>query len=530
MATELFDVLAGGGELGERMRGIDWAATSLGPVETWPQSLRTCIRIILTSSQPMFVWWGDELINLYNDAYISILAGKHPWALGKPAATVWGEIWSSVEPRAQRAMRDNQGTFDEALLLVMERSGYREETYYTFSYSPVPGDRGGPGGILCANSSDTQRIFGERQQALLSAVSSATAEARTPIEVCTRAAEAFDSNPRDLPFAVLYVVENAVASVAATTGIAAEHPLIATLPIQDVIATRGLVVQPLAAAARVPTGPWDEPATETIALPIFSSERSLAAVLVVGRNPFRRLDDDYRRFLELLAGQIGSSLASAQAYEAERRRAEALAELDRAKTTFFSNISHEFRTPLTLMIGPTEDALRTESRALTGESLDAVYRNELRLLKLVNALLDFSRIEAGRVEAQYEAIDIAQYTRELASAFRSAMERAGLDFEVQTGTITGPVYVDRSMWEKIVLNLLSNALKFTFEGSVSVRVVDRGPDVELVVTDTGIGIAATELPRLFERFHRVEGARSRTHEGSGIGLALAHELVKLHQG
>src|SRR3569832_967700 len=177
-ADALFDVFAGGGELGERMRAIDWASTSLGPVETWPQSLRTCVRSILTSSQPMFVWWGDELINLYNDAYCSILAGKHPSALGKPAAEVWREIWGAVGPRAQRAMRDNQGTFDEALLLIMERSGYREETYYTFSYSPVPGDRGAPGGILCANSSDTQRIFGERQQALLREVSAATAAAK----------------------------------------------------------------------------------------------------------------------------------------------------------------------------------------------------------------------------------------------------------------------------------------------------------------------------------------------------------------
>jgi len=529
-ADALFDVFAGGGELGERMRAIDWASTSLGPVETWPQSLRTCVRIILTSSQPMFVWWGDELINLYNDAYCSILAGKHPSALGKPAAEVWREIWGAVGPRAQRAMRDNQGTFDEALLLIMERSGYREETYYTFSYSPVPGDRGEPGGILCANSSDTQRIFGERQQALLREVSAATAEARTPSEVCERAARALASNPRDLPFAALFTIEDDAPRVASTTGIAADHPLLATLPVGEAIASRAIAIRSLAGATGVPTGAWDEPAREAIALPIAGGDRSLAAVLVVARNPFRRLDDDYRRFLELLAVQIGSALANAQAYEAERRRAEGLAELDRAKTTFFSNISHEFRTPLTLMIGPTEDALRKEPRALAGESLDAVYRNELRLLKLVNALLDFSRIEAGRVRAQYEAIDLAQYTRELASAFRSAMERAGLRFEVATGAIDGLVSVDRSMWEKIVLNLLSNALKFTFAGEVTVQLADRGSEVELVVADTGTGIPAEELPHLFERFHRVDGARSRTHEGSGIGLALSHELVKLHRG
>jgi signal transduction histidine kinase len=159
-----------------------------------------------------------------------------------------------------------------------------------------------------------------------------------------------------------------------------------------------------------------------------------------------------------------------------------------------------------------------------------VHRNELRLLKLVNALLDFSRIEAGRVQAHYESVELAQYTRELASAFRSAMERAKLRFEVSVEPISGPVFVDRSMWEKIVLNLLSNALKFTFEGAVRVELRDRDDEVELAVIDTGTGIPADEVPRLFERFHRVEGARSRTHEGSGIGLALAHELIKLHHG
>ena len=547
----LSDVFAGGGELGDRMRGFAWADTALGPVDSWPQSLRTCVRIILTSSQPMFVWWGDQLINLYNDAYCSILAGKHPWALGRPAAEVWREIWSDVEPRATHAMRENRGTFDEALLLIMERSGYREETYYTFSYSPVPGDRGGPGGILCANSSDTQRILGERQQALLREVSATAVEARTTTEVCDRIALALATNPRDLPFALLYAVNaDDTAELCARVGIERTHPLATQHvnltpsaddsggltagalgnPVQEVLRSRGFAVRSIQTTPDLPRGIWNEPATELIGVPIAGADRSLAAVLVTARNPFRRLDGDYRRFLELLAGQIGSSLANAKAYETERTRAEALAELDRAKTTFFSNISHEFRTPLTLMLGPTEDALRSESRALTGDALASVHRNELRLLKLVNALLDFSRIESGRVQAHYEPVDLAQYTRELASAFRSAMERAKLQFEVSVEPIAGPVFVDRSMWEKIVLNLLSNALKFTFDGEVRIELRDRGAEVELAVSDTGTGIPADQVPRLFERFHRVEGARSRTHEGSGIGLALAHELIKLHHG
>jgi signal transduction histidine kinase len=234
----------------------------------------------------------------------------------------------------------------------------------------------------------------------------------------------------------------------------------------------------------------------------------------------------------LLAGQISAALGNARAYEGERRRAEALAELDRAKTTFFSNISHELRTPLTLMLSPVEELLSELSGRNPEESalLELVHRNGLRLQKLVNSLLDFSRIEAGRIHADYEPTELDRYTEDLASTFRSAMERAGLSFQIECEPLPQPVYVDRDMWEKVVLNLLSNALKFTFEGGVRVAVNADGAFARLTVQDTGTGIPASELRQIFERFHRVEGARGRTIEGTGIGLALVQELVNLHGG
>ena len=220
--------------------------------------------------------------------------------------------------------------------------------------------------------------------------------------------------------------------------------------------------------------------------------------------------------------------------EAERRRAEALAEIDRSKTRFFSNISHEFRTPLTLMLGSLEEMKRESASAAVPaayyDQMDLVHRNGLRLLKLVNTLLDFSRIEAERVQAVYEATDLAQLTAHLASEFRSAIEKAGVALVVNCPSLADPAYVDREMWEKIVLNLLSNAFKFTFEGKIDVSLRQKDDDLELVVADTGTGIPPSELPRLFERFHRVEGAKGRTYEGSGIGLALVQELVRLHGG
>jgi PAS domain-containing protein len=199
----VFDCLADGGEMGALIRYRDWTATSLGPVEGWPQCLKTAVRIMLTSRQPMFVWWGDELINLYNVAYRSIVGGKHPEALGKPASEVWREIWDQVGPRAESAMVKNEGTYDEALLLIMERHGFQEETYYTFSYSPVPNDQGGTGGIICANSEDTRRFIGERQLALLRELAARTADARTFVEACTRGAICLRANPWDLPSAMI---------------------------------------------------------------------------------------------------------------------------------------------------------------------------------------------------------------------------------------------------------------------------------------------------------------------------------------
>jgi PAS domain S-box-containing protein len=242
------------------------------------------------------------------------------------------------------------------------------------------------------------------------------------------------------------------------------------------------------------------------------------------------LDDRYRGFLDLIVRQFAAAIADAQTYEAERARADALAEIDRAKTAFFSNVSHEFRTPLTLLLGPLEEALQKPSQGLRGEALDSAHRNALRLLRLVNTLLDFSRIEAGRVQAHYVPTDLAATTQELASVFRSAMDRAGLRYRVTCDALPEPVYVDREMWEKIVLNLVSNAFKYTLDGEIRVDLRANDSSAELVVADTGTGIPPDALPQLFDRFYRVPGANGRTHEGSGIGLSLVRELVTLHGG
>lgn len=537
----------GKSELAKLIRDFDWANTSLGAQNGWPKSLQTAVGIMLTSRQPIWIGWGKELIYLYNDPYMSIIGGKHPWALGKPTAIVWREIWQDISPLLSQAMDGGEGIYVEAQLLIMERNGYPEETHYTFSYSPIPDDDGRVGGIFCANTDDTQRVIGERQLALLRELAATTAEARTWQQACERCANALATNPHDLPFAMIYLLEadGRTASLVSAAGIDRDHPaLMPTLslhgdhewPLADVLKSRQpRVVANLESSfqATFPRGAWQQAPNTAVVLPIMpSGETGREGFLIAGLNPFRLFDNNYAGFMRLVAGQIAAAIANAEAYEQERRRAEALAELDHAKTAFFSNVSHEFRTPLTLMLGPLEDALRhgDDLPLQRREEITVAHRNAMRLLRLVNTLLDFSRVEAGRMQSQFEKTDLGTMTGEIAANFVSVCERANLTLEIDCDLHLPPVDVDRQMWEKIVLNLISNAFKFTFNGGITVRLDDRDGRVALTVSDTGVGIPASELPHVFERFHRVEGQRGRTYEGSGIGLALVRELVALHRG
>jgi len=542
-------VFSGGGEMGALMRALDWSQTPIGTVSNWPQSLKTAVRIILASRFAMFVWWGRELVNLYNDSYRPLLGAKHPVALGKPAREVWGEIWDQIGPRADAVILRGESTYDDDLLLLPERHGYLEETYFTFSYSPLPDDEGNIGGLLCAVTEETQRVIGERRLRLLREIAAAMAESRTPNQVCESAARCLSNGIRAVPFTLIYLLDaqGKMLTKAAETGFSGDHPAApasvsvddagdAVWPFLSVIKSgHAVLVENLSSRfPRLPKGEWNDQPTRAILLPIAQQgQPRLSGVFVAGLNPYRKFDDDYRGFVSLLSNQIGAALANAVAYETERRRAEELAELDLAKTKFFTNVSHEFRTPLSLMLGPLEEVLPQVRERLSPschEQLVVAHRSALRLLKLVNTLLDFSRIEAGRLDAVYEPTDLGEFTQEVSSVFRSAMEKAGLAFSVECEPIPALVYVDRDMWEKIVLNLLSNAFKFTFEGSVIVRLHVVANGVQLSVTDTGTGIPEGELPRVFERFHRVEGSRGRSFEGTGIGLALVRELVKFHGG
>lgn len=531
--------------MGQRIREYDWSATALGPVETWPQSLRTCIRIMLDSRQPIWIGWGKELIKLYNDPYIAIVGGNHPTALGCPASVVWKAIWRQIGPMLHAVMEDDEGTYVESQLLIMERNGYPEETYYTFSYTPIPGDHGPTAGMICFNVDDTDRILSERQLQTLSTLAKNLTDCDLYEEAVRRTMVALGGNGRDFPFALFYTATGDTATLTHSTTLgpaAGLAPATLHLTLDGGLASALVLTQTTREPQVIdglqrllgymPKGEWEVSPDKAITLPIFvAGAREASGFLVIGLSPFRPLDERYLNFFSLIADQLTTSFADIHVLEVERSRAAALAEIDRAKTLFFSNISHEFRTPLTLLLGPMEDLLNDPASLEANRyRIGVAYRNALRMQKLVNTLLEFSRIEAGRLEGQYRRVDIGTLTLDLASTFRSAIEKAGMQLQTHAEPVVGDVYVDPELWERIILNLVSNAFKYSHDGAISVDVRQVGDTIEVSVSDTGVGIAEDQLDKIFDRFHRIENAGGRSMEGTGIGLAMVRELVRLHHG
>src|ERR1700681_908694 len=461
--------LAGGGEIGALMRAKSWSDTLLGPPETWPEALKMAVSICLNSRFPISLWWGPELVMLYNDAWRPILGKtKHPAALGRPGIESWPEIWDTIGPQFNSVLTRGEATWSDDLLLVVERNNYREEGYFTYSYSPIKHSDGSIGGVFSAITETTERVLGERRLRTLRELAAQAAESKSVQAACEAFAPAALRLDHDDPWGVARVIRDG-----------------------HVILLNDLAVR----FGNLPGGVWPEPTTSAIVLPVAKpgQKGGTAGVLVAGINPRRALADAYRGLFDLVAGHLATAISNARAYEEERKRAEALAEINRAKTQFFSNVSHEFRTPLTLMLGTLEEVLaKPETSPLSDDRslVRLAHRNGVRLLKLVNTLLEFSRIEAGRVQASFQPVDLALFTAELASNFQSAIERAGLRLVVDCPSLPHQVYVDADMWEKVVLNLISNAFKFTFEGEIAIaaKPSSDGRYAEVTVRDTGAGI------------------------------------------
>src|SRR5436190_593565 len=424
--------LEGGGEMGERIRRFDWGSTPLGPIESWSPGLRTMLRIMLANRFPHILWWGPHYIQFYNDAYIPVPGAKHPdRVLGRPASECWAEIWHVIGPLIDRPFQGGPATWDDDIFLEVQRHGLIEETHFTIAYSPVPDEAApsGIGGVLATVHEITQKVVGERRVEVLRDLGARVGEAKTADDACAIAAETLTKHAKDVPFALFYLIDpdRKTARLAGAAGVGIcgmaspktivlenKGPKEAIWPLKEAEQSESMVVVPDLAERlldQVPPGPWSDPPNTAVVVPIASNKAHyLAGFLVAGVSARLKLDEVYRDFLNLVSSQIAAAIANAREYEEEKRRAEALAEIDRAKTIFFSNVSHEFRTPLTLMLGPVEDALSDSTAPLAAaqrQRLDIVLRNGLRLQKLVNTLLDFARVEAGRAKAQFQLTDIS---------------------------------------------------------------------------------------------------------------------------
>lgn len=533
--------------MGDLVRSKDWSQTPLGPLDSWPQSLRTTVNLALASNFPIAIAWGPHRVQIYNDGYWPICGEKHPQSLGQDFRECWFSAWPAIGEAFDSASAGHTA-FLENQRMFLDRYGYLEETFFTFSFSPIRDETGEVVGLFHPVTELTTQTLAERRLQILRELGDAAANTQTLAEAAHASIDTIRRHQLDVPFALLYLSPpgSDVAQLAAAAHL---DPGSALAPAEVWLGGADGAPWPLGSAlqsgqpvlledlaVRMPPlgcGPYPESPQSAILLPLtLPALAHPLGILVAGVSPRRELDPTYRTFFTMLQDAVVNALINARSIEVETKRAEELAELDRAKTTFFSNVSHEFRTPLTLMLGPLEDALAAEPGASSEqrERLQVAHRNALRLLKLVNTLLDFSRIEADRVQANFEPTDLASLTAELASNFRSACEKAGLELQVACAPTPEPIHVDRDMWEKVVLNLLSNAFKFTFAGRIAVTLETTASHAVLRVADTGEGIPGDAVPRLFERFHRVEQTRSRTHEGTGIGLALVRELVRLHGG
>ncbi|KAL5528950.1 hypothetical protein ACEPAG_4924 [Sanghuangporus baumii] len=646
------------GAMRDMIENFDWDDTPLGPRREWSSILRMTVDYMLSHPFPMSLWWTEELVLLYNDAYKDMIAHKHPSSFAQYGSLSWAEIWDSIGPRVRNVFAGEAVAERDDLLFIkrMTEAKLPEETYHSWFWVPVTED-GVVKGFLNGTFETTTKVITERRMNFLRDFSTQAAQSRTTSEFAKTLLLTLESFRIDCPFATLYSA--AIAGVqesgpisptniprtsyvqktlhdspmtikltcAGTVGIPMPHPsvpqtidfvinplrknpsprprpqtaspvpsfssqdsTVTTVPHEEThsstpsnpsalaltaipsgslsgsnsrsssvrsanSSTRSIrkiqesaIFWPFAEAfanrlpVRVSNLPdyvvegfelrgWGEHAREAIVIPICVEDTDVpGAMLILGLNSRRPYDADYANWIDLFRLAMNAMLTAVKGREADLIRAEHLAELDSAKTAFFSNASHELRTPLQLIQGPLQDAVASLPDSEARDGLKMAARNVTRLSRLVDSLMDFSKLAANRLEGRFRPVQLGEVTADLASLFRSVIERTGIEYIVDCDTTDRrQTYIDPDFWEKILFNLIGNAFKYTLRGYIHVIVRYESDRAYFHVKDTGVGIPQSDIDKIFDRFHRVE-AIARCYEGTGIGLALTRELVKLHGG
>jgi len=555
-------VLAGGGAMGALMRALDWAATPIGPVERWPQSLRTAVSICLASRFPMIILWGRDLIQLYNDGYGPILGTKHPRAMGQPTRACWPEVWDFNAPIYDAVMARGEVVYAEDQLFCIARGGYVEEAYFTLCYSPIRDESGGVGGILVTVLETTRRVLGERRLRTLRDLAAAAGTATTAWEACATAARALAGNAADIPFALLYLLDatGTEARLAGTAGLkpgtptspsvialAPETSAASPWPLARALRTGPAAVAPgLDARRALPGGQGDTPGPHTaLVVPVTPAGQDRpAGLLVAGVNPQRALDDDYRGFFDLVAQQIARSLADAQTVEemaearatllrqAEEGRAQAEAAV-RLRDEVLSVTAHDLRSPLTILVGRAQlvqqrlAGPRALDPAWISAQVQSVVDTARRMLDTISDLSDVVQVRLGG------ALDLDREPVDLSALLRAVAVEAEADVETPRVTVVALVAVvvegDRARVRRVLENIVGNALKYS-PAPTPIQATVRVHEQTAVITvrDRGVGIPDAELPHIFTRYYRASTAQGVA--GSGLGLAGAQAIVAQHGG
>jgi PAS domain S-box-containing protein len=517
-ATAPSALFAGPGEMRELCRALDWGRTPLGPVEGWSLSLRTISRTMLGSRNPMFLFWGPDLVQLYNDAYRPSLgqAGRHPRGLGARGMDFWTDIWEAIGPQIEQVMTTGEPTWHEDQYLPIERDGGLQDVWWTYSYSPAYDDDGSIGGTLVICQETTSRMLADREREHLLA--------ELALER-GRLAEVFRQSPSFL--AVLTGPDNVFEAVNAAYQQLVGHgrelagrPLFEALP-----ETRGqgfdaylarvretgepLVFRDLPARLeRTPGAPLEERFLDVTYLPLVEADGSRRAVVAHGTD-------------------VTEQVLARRAIEAAREEAEAA---NRAKSQFLATMSHELRTPLNAIGGYAElleMGVRGEVTEEQREDLRRIQASQRHLLGLINEVLNYAKLEAGTVHYDLEDVPAAVAVAAAETLVAPQARARGLALRVGTCTEELTLRADPEKLRQILVNLLSNAVKFTPSGGrIDVTCAGVEGGVALRVRDTGIGIPPERLESIFDPFVQVRSDLTRPHEGTGLGLAISRSLAR----
>lgn len=508
------------GEMGRRFVEFDWAATEMGPLDDWPFELRVAVDMCLGTLFPTSIRVGETLMMIYNDASRTIYGeDRFLRALGQPGAVIWPETAAQVGDLIAAVKATGRPHFFADRPLYLNRAVESEECYFTVCFSAVTDAGGAVLAVVATFVETTRQVLAERRLSTLARLGRAISQSGTESDLAGAALPVLAENAADHPAGALYRIprdDDAAPRALAEFGV-----------LEDAAGILAVV------RSCVSTGRIQYDGT-LHAFPITAPEQQRPShVLVVRHNDARPWDGELETYLGLLAGTIGAALIDQGELWAERRQVARAAAVDAAKSAFFAGVNHELRTPLSLISAPIENLFerRSELAPDVARQVDLIRANTGRLARMVDAMLDFSRMEAGRLVPDLETADVAEQIRTLAASFAPAVEQAGLRFVVDVPDLTQPALVDADFLERIVLNLLSNAVKFTAAGTVELKVSERVGHYRIEVTDTGFGIDTEDHDRIFARFERLAPpAGARATWGAGIGLAMVSQLTELLGG